>query len=163
LSTFMMPIALAVSTDWRVLAFTTTTMAATTMLFGAGPAVLAGRVAPANTLQTAGRLEGGGDTGCLSATLIVGPVAVCLTLVVIAALLVRSFVTVVAVPLGFERNRTFVVTVNAPTVPGGERGPFYRKLVDAARAVPGVVAAGGSMNPPIAGRLIGNFVLSAPG
>jgi len=82
---------------------------------------------------------------------------------VIAALLVRSFVNLVAVPLGFERNRTLVVTVNAPTVPGGERGPFYRKLVDAARAVPGVVAAGGSMNPPIAGRLIGNFVLSAPG
>jgi putative ABC transport system permease protein len=162
LSTFMMPIALRVSTDWRMLAFTAATMIATTLLFGIVPAVRAGAVVPASVTQSSARQGETGDSR-LSVALIVVQVAVSLTLTVTAGLLVRSFERLAGAPLGFERDHAIVVTVSSPSVPAAERYAFYRRLVTAVGDVPGVASAGGSMNPPIVGLLIGNFVVSEPG
>jgi predicted permease len=164
LSTFMVPIALQISTDWRMLAFTAVTMIATTVLFGIVPALRAGAVVPASVIQSSGRL-GGAAAGesRLSVALIVAQVAVSLTLTVTAGLLIRSFERLARAPLGFERDRAIVVTIGSPSVPAADRPAFYRRLVAAARAVPGVASAGGAMNPPIVGMLIGNFVVSEPG
>jgi predicted permease len=115
-------------------------------------------------IQAASRQSGArAGEGRLSIVLIVLQLAVSLTLVVTAGLLVRSFERLAAAPLGFERDRAIVVTVASPTVPAADRHAFYRRLVAAVRDVPGVGGAGGSMNPPIAGMLIGNFVVSEPG
>ena len=86
-----------------------------------------------------------------------------LVLVATAGLLLQSFARLSAAPLGMERDRALVVTVRAPMVPAIERTPLYLRLVDALRTVPGVSAVGGSMNAPIAGTLLGNFVVSEPG
>jgi putative ABC transport system permease protein len=48
-------------------------------------------------------------------------------------------------------------------VPASERGQLFGRLVQAVTTVPGVVAVGGSMNPPIVGELRGDLVVSAPG
>jgi putative ABC transport system permease protein len=162
LSTFMMPIALRVSTDWRMLAFTAATMIATTLLFGIVPAVRAGAVVPASVTQSSARQGETGDSR-LSVALIVVQVAVSLTLTVTAGLLVRSFERLAGAPLGFEPDRAIVVTVSSPSVPAADRKAFYQRLVTAVGDVPGVASAGGSMNPPIVGLLIGNFVVSEPG
>jgi putative ABC transport system permease protein len=164
LSTFMMPIALHISTDWRMLAFTAAAMIATTVLFGVVPAVRAGAVVPASVIQSSDRL-GGAAAGesRLSVALIVLQVAVSLTLTVTAGLLVRSFERLARAPLGFDRDHAIVVTISSPSVPAADRPAFYRRLVTAVRGVPGVGSAGGSMNPPIVGMLIGNFVVSEPG
>ncbi len=164
LSTFMMPIALHISTDWRMLEFTAVAMLGTTVLFGIVPALSAGAVVPASVVQSSDRL-GGAGTGesRLSIALIVGQVAVSLALTVTAGLLVRSFERLARVPLGFERDHAIVVTLNSPSVPAADRRVFYQQLVTAVRGVPGVSSAGGSMNPPIVGTLIGNFVVSEPG
>ena len=58
LSTFMMPVALRISTDWRMLGFTSAIMAATTLLFGIVPALRAGAVAPAAVIQASDRQGG---------------------------------------------------------------------------------------------------------
>jgi putative ABC transport system permease protein len=164
LSTFMVPVALHVSTDWRMLGFTALTMVATTLLFGIVPALRAGGVAPATVIQASDRQRGAGaGESRLSMAIIVLQLAVSLTVAVTAALLVRSFERLATAPLGFERDRAIVVTVGSPTVPAAERNALYRRLVAAVRAAPGVDAAGGSMNPPIAGTLLGNFVVSEPG
>jgi predicted permease len=164
LSTFMMPIALHISTDWRMLAFTAVMMIVTTVLFGLVPALRAGAVVPASVIQSSGR-QGGAGAGesRLSVALVVAQVAVSLTLTVTAGLLVRSFERLARAPLGFERDHAIVVTVNSPSVPAADRRAFYQQLVTAVRGVPGVGNAGGSMNPPIVGMLIGNFVVSEPG
>ena len=164
LSTFMMPIALHISTDWRMLAFTAAAMIATTVLFGVVPAVRAGAVVPASVMQSSDRLGGAaGGESRLSVALIILQVAVSLTLTVTAGLLVRSFERLARAPLGFERDHAIVVTIGSPSVPAADRPAFYRRLVTAVRAVPGVASAGGAMNPPIVGMLIGNFVVSEPG
>jgi putative ABC transport system permease protein len=162
LSTFKAPIVLDLVTDWRVLGFTALTMIGTTLLFGIAPALRAGRVAPAAIVQAASR-QPGGATGHLSPALIVVQIAMSLTLVALAGLLVQSFVRLAAAPLGFERNRAVVVTVRAPTVAAAERTAFFLRLVTMLHGVAGVSDVGGSMNPPIAGTLLGNFVVSDPG
>jgi predicted permease len=94
---------------------------------------------------------------------VVVQVAVSLALVVAAGLFVRTFSHLTQVPLGFDRSGTLLVTLRAPTVPGNERNALYHRLVKAVAAVPGVDFAGGSMNAPLAGTLVGDFVVSRPG
>jgi hypothetical protein len=48
-------------------------------------------------------------------------------------------------------------------VPAIERNALYHRVVQAVAAVPGVEFAGGSMNAPLAGTLVGDFVVSPPG
>jgi predicted permease len=48
-------------------------------------------------------------------------------------------------------------------VPAADRNVFYHRLVRAAASVPGVAHAGGWLNPPIAGFLVGDIVVTAPG
>ena len=121
LSTFMMPIALHISTDWRMLAFTAVTMIATTVLFGIVPALRAGAVVPASVIQSSSRQGGAvAAESHLSVALIVVQVAVSLTLTLTAGLLVRSFERL-AGALGFERDHAIVVTISSPGVPAADR------------------------------------------
>ncbi len=111
-----------------------------------------------------GRIAGDGALGGRwSSALIVAQVALSLTLVVAAGLLVQTFERLARAPLGLDRDRTMFVTITAPTVPAADRNLFYHRLVAAARTVPGVEAAGGSLNPPIVGTLVGDIVVTAPG
>ncbi|OFW22521.1 MAG: hypothetical protein A3H97_06380 [Acidobacteria bacterium RIFCSPLOWO2_02_FULL_65_29] len=148
--------------DWRVLAFTGATMIATALLFGTAPALCATRSAPMDALKD--RRAAGRSFGFSAAnSLIVAQVALSLMLVVAAGLFVRTFDRLARAPLGFDRDRTVVVTLAAPTILAGDRNPFYHRLVSAASAVPGVAYAGGSLNPPLIGVLRGDLVVSAPG
>jgi len=163
LSTSRAPIALDLAVDWRVLGFTIATTALTAMLFGVAPAFRATRVAPVEALNAQGRSVAGDGHATLSNGLIVAQVVLSLVLVVAAGLLVQTFERLARVSLGFDRDGVVVASVNAPTVPATERSRLFGRLVQAAATVPGVVAAGGSMNPPIVGELRGDFVVSAPG
>ena len=119
------------------------------MLFGLAPALRATRVAPIDALKEHSRSAAGDQQGTLSGGVIVAQVAVSLMLVVAAGLFVRTFERLGAVSLGFDRDRVLAITVTAPTIPAADRNSFYHRLVRAAAALPGVVAAGGSLNPPI--------------
>src|SRR4029077_4930677 len=67
------------------------------------------------------------------------------------------------VPLGLDRTDTLLLTIRTPTVPGSERNALFHRLVKGGAAVPGVDIAGGSINAPLAGTLVGDFVVSQPG
>jgi putative ABC transport system permease protein len=68
--------------------------------------------------------------------------------VVAAGLFIRTFDHLASLSLGFDHARILVVTVTAPTVAARDRNPFYHRLVHAAAATPGVLQAGGSLDPP---------------
>ncbi|OLC74554.1 MAG: hypothetical protein AUH72_21555 [Acidobacteria bacterium 13_1_40CM_4_65_8] len=162
LSTSTRPISFDAPIDWRVLAFAGAVMIVTTILFGVAPAIHASRVAPIDALKDRGRNASAGRSG-LSNVVVVAQVAVSLALVVAAGLFVRTFSRLTQVPLGFDRSDTLLVTIRTPTVPGIERNALYHRVVKAVAAVPGVDFAGGSMNAPLAGTLVGELVVSQPG
>jgi putative ABC transport system permease protein len=164
LSTSVAEVSLNLSIDWRVLLFTVATMAGTALVVGLVPALRATAVAPMDALREHGRTSGDGVIGTRwSSALIVAQVALSLTLVVAAGLFVRTFERLARAPLGLDRDRAMFVTITAPTVPAADRNRFYHRLVDAVRSVPGVANAGGSLNPPIAGTLIGDIVVTDAG
>jgi putative ABC transport system permease protein len=164
LSTSAVPVVLDLSLDWRVLAFTAATAGATAILFGAAPAHRAARGSPIEALKEQGRDATGETMGSrLSNGLVIAQVALSLVLVVVAGLFVTTFNRLVHAPLGLDRDHVLVVTVTAPMVRAVERNVLYHRLVKAVADVPGVAAAGGSLNPPIVGSLRGDLVFSEPG
>jgi predicted permease len=164
LDTPLKPVALNLSFDWRVIAFTTAIMATVAIVFGVMPAQRATRVAPIDALREQGRMPGGASSsGGWSAGLIVAQVALSLALVIAAGLFVRTFERLAHAPLGFDRDRILLATITAPTVPPADRNLLYQRLVRAAASVPGVAQAGGSLDPPIVGTLVGDIVITDPG
>ena len=158
------PITLDTAVDWRVLAFAGATTVATALLFGTAPALRAAQAAPIEALRAPGKGTVGDRRATLSNSLIVAEVGLALLLVVAAGLFVRTFERLVRVPLGFDPDRTLVVSITASTVPAAERPMFINRLAQAVAAVPGVGAAGAALNPPVVGELGGaDLVVSAPG
>jgi putative ABC transport system permease protein len=163
LSTSREPIALDLALDWRVLGFTVATTALTVMIFGIAPAWRATRLSPIEALNAQDHRATGRGHATLFNGLIVAQVVFSLVLVVAAALFAQTIARLEGVSLGFDRDRVVIVSVHAPTVPAQERAGLFSRLAQAAGRVPGVAAAGGSMNPPIVGQLRGDVVVSAPG
>ncbi len=158
------PVALDLSFDWHVLAFTAATMATVAIAFGVMPALRATRVAPIDALRGHGRAssDAGLNRGS-SGGLIVAQVALSLLLVAAAGLFVRTFERLAHAPLGFDQDRVLLATITAQTVPPADRNLLYQQLVRAAASVPGVAQAGGSLNPPILGGPVGDIVITDPG
>jgi predicted permease len=165
LSTSTSTIALNLAPDWRVFAFTTLTIGCALVAFLLAPVVRAGRTPPMKALRETARAQRGaaGRFGGWSSVVVVGQVALSLVLVAAAGLFLRTFENLVRAPMGMDAGRVLMVTLTAPTVPATERNAFYRRLVKSVAALPGVAAAGGSLNPPIAGFLTGDVVISRPG
>ncbi|HET9830970.1 MAG TPA: ABC transporter permease [Vicinamibacterales bacterium] len=158
------PVVLDLSLDWRVMVFTAAVMVATTTLFGVVPATRAMRVPPNDALQDrqAGASVRRGRVGVLD-SLIVVQVALSLAAVISAGLFVRTFEQLARVKLGFDRDGVLGVVVNSQNLPADGRNDLNHRLARAAASVPGVAAAGGSINPPLAGFLRGDLVVSARG
>jgi putative ABC transport system permease protein len=153
-------VAVDLALDWRMLAFTSAVMLVATLSFGVLPAMQATRVAAIDALKHQGRGRIGPRGTSVSSGLIILQMAISLALLVAAGLFVKSFERLAALPFGNGHDRVLEVIVAAPMVPAIDRNAFYHRLVKAAAAVPGVAAAGGAMNPPLAGTLVGDFVVS---
>ena len=167
-STSVSAVALDLSIDWRVFGFMAVVTLATAVLFGTAPAVRAAGAAPMEAMKEHGRGAGSGASRGLSGGLVVAQVALSLVLVVAAGLFVRTFARLATMPLGFDRDRVLVVTVDtahAQLAPA-DRIPFYHRLVAAVAAVPGVAHAAASTSTPVSAGLPQDFTLpgaSLPG
>jgi putative ABC transport system permease protein len=144
-------ILLDVPFDWRVLAFTAVVTTATVVLFGAAPALRAAREAPIGAMN--GDLRGGwrGSWSGTSHGLVIAQVALSLVLLVAAGLLVETLSRLAAAPLGFDRDKVLLVTVDTirASVAAETRLPLYERLVAAVLAIPGVDHAGASGSVPL--------------
>ncbi len=150
--------------DWRVFAFTTTVTALTAVVFGTVPALRASRVAPAASMKESGRTFNGERQGMASG-LIVAQVALSLMLVVVAGLFVRTFMSLVARPLGLEPDRVLLVDISAPRSRFGpmKLTPVFERARAAVSALPGVTHAALSRNPPITGGQVWSMHVKVEG
>jgi putative ABC transport system permease protein len=138
-----------------VLLFTLSIALITGLLFGIVPAIQASRTDPQASLREGGR--GVGDTSGQAArrVLVVAEVALALTLLVGAGLLLRSFAMLQAVSPGFDASNLMTMSVSLPNVkyPTPEsRAAFFEALMPRIAALPGVVAAGATSNIPFGGN-----------
>ena len=127
-----------------VLLFALAVSVASGLLFGIGPALWAGRRAPAEVLKEGGRGASRIRLRRWSHALAVAEVAIAVVLLAGAGLLVRSWLRVQSVNPGFSAEGLLTISVN---LPGGvfntqpKRDAFYAAALGRLRAIPGVVDA----------------------
>jgi putative ABC transport system permease protein len=133
------------SLDWRVLSIAAATTLLTALVCGVWPALRATRTRSAEVLRasTLGAVGGRGEAR-LRRALVTLQFAVALVLLVGAGLLVQSFRRVARVDIGFDPAGMLTFRVGPP--PGAYATPqqaaaLYERLMNSARAVPGVVDA----------------------
>jgi predicted permease len=145
--------------DLPVLAFTVLAAVGSALLFGLAPALHASRADAGTALKEGGRgtgdgaVGGGGGGGGARAALVVAQVALSLVLLVGAGLLMRSFLRLQRVDLGFDPRGVTVVPLRAPA--GAEEVPermarFHEAVLAEVQRLPGVTAAAVS-SPPFGG------------
>ena len=139
-----------------VMAFTVVLAVLTALIFGLAPALQVARRDLNDPLRESGRgMIGGFRAGRMRDTVVVLEVAVSLTLLVSAGLMMRSFVALQRVNLGLRAEHVFVTQLLLPpnrykTVPQISR--FFQPLLARLKAVPGVAdAAESSSFPPYGG------------
>src|SRR5579864_5088421 len=138
--------------DLRVLAFTLLVSLATGILFGLAPA-FSSRHVTHDALKEGGR---GGTAGAgsqrLRGALVVAEVALSLTLLVGAGLLIRSFLRLQDVDTGFRPEGVLTMRISLPNEKYAkieQNRTFFRALLAQIRQLPGVDAAGGATGLPL--------------
>jgi putative ABC transport system permease protein len=131
--------------DPVVLAFTLGVTLASAVLFGLAPAVRAARTDIQAVLKEGGRgASTGGVRDRLRAALIVGELALVLMLLVGAGLLIRSAIALDRTSPGFEPNGLLAARLSLPAADYNNPERVvntFERIVEAARAVPGVTSA----------------------
>jgi putative ABC transport system permease protein len=128
-----------------VLLFTLAVAISTALLFGLVPALKAARKDLCEPLRGAGRgVSGGFRHGKFRNALVVMEVALSLTLLVCAGLLMRNFVALRQVHLGMQPDHILVVRLPLPVErykTADQVAGFFRPLLQRLKALPGVVSA----------------------
>lgn len=135
-----------------VLVFTLVVAALTAIIFGLAPALQSSRRDLNDSLRDTGKGVNGGFRGkWLRNIIVVGEVALSLTLLIGAGLLMRSFVALREVNLGVRADHVlFTVVVLPPDryKTTGQVANFFRPLLARLKASPGVVDAAESTSVP---------------
>jgi predicted permease len=143
----------SISLDLRTFTFTCAITLLTGILFGIAPALLASGVRILEALKSGGITQSAGGQRTRR-ILVVAELAVSLVLLTGAGLLVRSFLKLANVPLGFPPERLLTLRVNLT----GERyaeGPgqmdFYHQVLARIRGLPMVRSAAIATDIPLSG------------
>jgi putative ABC transport system permease protein len=148
------PRASDVSVDGTVLLFTLALSLATGVLFGLAPALRISAGTLQQSLREGGRSMAGVAGHRLRGGLVVFEIALALVLAAGACLMAESFVRLMRVDAGFRPDHlvavNFTISPSQWTDSAGYRG-FYRRVIDAARTLPGVVSAGAAQYAPFQG------------
>lgn len=132
--------------SWQVLIFSVVISLATGLLFGIAPALQASKSDLNESLKEGGR---GNMTGLrgkhIRSALIIGEIAIALLLLTGAGLMVKSFLRLQELSLGFDPNDLLTTKVqvagskyrDGPAVAG-----FYKRLTETIESVPGIESVG---------------------
>jgi predicted permease len=154
LSTADNSVVLPMAIDWRVLGFAATITTFTCLVFGAIPALRAARMQPASALRAGGRgMTGRRDHFSLQRALVATQISVSLVLLVGALLFVRSFHKLLTFDPGMREEGVTAAFIGfqQSNIPPEGNLRFEEQLVDEVRAVPGVLSAATTTNPPLLG------------
>ena len=139
----------------------------TIFIIGLLPALSASRISLVETINDASsRLAGTRAGNRLRGTLVVVEVALTIVLLAGAVLVLRSFVNLTRVPLGFDPHQVQSMQIRLT----GEkyraveaRREFFRDLITRVEAQPGVIAAGGVLIRPLEGTVGWDFPYAIEG
>ncbi len=138
--------------DYRVLVFTLGISVLTGLIFGLAPALHASKYDLSRSLKQGGRSGEGHRRSSAQSFFLIGEVATSLVLLVGAALLIKSFLRLQEVKLGFNPDHVLIASLSLPAAKYKEdqqRIEFYRALIERLKVLPGVEAVGAGVNFPL--------------
>jgi putative ABC transport system permease protein len=141
-----------------ILCFTVLATTLAGLLFGSAPAWYASRIDPGETLKEGGRSGMGAGRHRLRQLLVVGELALALTLLTGAGLAIHSFVNLLRVDLGLRTDH--VLTFFLPVPESRPKDPdkiigYYRQILARVNAVPGVTSTAAMTGLPLFGAGFG--------
>ena len=145
LHAFNLPLLASVRIDGSALLFTLLAAVASGVLFGLLPALQVSAFSLREGLQYAGRGSSGGKRHAwVRDGLVVSELAFACILLVGAGLLIRSFLRVLDVNPGFQPERAAALRIDPSFRISGfaQQNSFIDEVLNRARSVPGIVAAG---------------------
>ena len=138
-----------------VMVFTLVVAVLTALIFGLAPSLRAARRDVNDPLRDSGKgVSGGFRTGRMRDTVVVMEVALSLTLLIGAGLLMRSFVALREVHLGLQADHVFETQLPLPAdryKTAAQVSGFFQPLLARVKALPGVVDATESSALPLYG------------
>jgi putative ABC transport system permease protein len=134
--------------DLRVLLFTLGASVLTGLLFGLAPALQASRLNLTDALKDGDR-GSAGSRQHLRRALVVCEVALTLTLLVGAGLLIQSFLRVMQVDPGFRTDNLLTMQVSVNNPDGNQVDLFFKQLQENVRRLPGVKSVAVSNGLPL--------------
>jgi putative ABC transport system permease protein len=136
--------------DRWVLTFTLAVSIVTSFLFGLVPALYASRLDLNHALRQGGTRSGvSGGMVRMRGALVVAEIALAVVLLCGAGLLIRSFVALHNVNLGFRPENVLVMRATVPVpIQAQAASRFFQDLLPTIAHVPGVLSAGATMAPP---------------
>jgi putative ABC transport system permease protein len=154
LSPASLPRVAEVGVDFRVLCFTLALSLLAGVISGLAPAWQSTRVNLNQELKESGREASGARSDRARGLLVVSEIALSLTLLVGAGLLVKSFLRLQAVNPGFDTGNTLVIHLSLPKAQYPNRAAataFYEKLRPRLEGLPGVETVGVVSALPLSG------------
>ena len=140
-----------------VLAFTLALAVATGLVFGLVPALVVLRGNTWSLLKDdSTRGSAGRSTGLTRSILVVTEMSLALVLLIAAGLLLKSFIRLQNVDPGFSTDQVLTAQISLPAArypDAAARRAFWLRLLDSARALPGVTSAGLTSNVPFNGNV----------
>nr|MDQ3819379.1 ABC transporter permease [Acidobacteriota bacterium] len=144
-----------VTTDYRVLGFTLLVSIITGILFGLFPALSSSKTNLTETLKEGGRGTAGTGRQRLRSLLVVSEVALSLILLVGAGLLIKSFLRLSQVDVGFKPTNLLTMQLSLTRAKYPEpqqRALFFDQLLQRVESLPGVEVAGAVTELPLSGQ-----------
>jgi putative ABC transport system permease protein len=150
--------------DGTVLGFTLLVSVITGILFGLAPALQRG--GSKDALNDALKEGGRGSTSMagkhLRSALVVAELALSLVLLIGSGLMVKSFMRLLSLDLGFDPSRVLTMNISLPSAKYNAPLPrlaFYRELLERVKALPGVEAVAATSKLPLIGGNNGTVVI----
>ena len=141
-----------VAIEPMALVFTVVLLLLTTVLFGFVPAWRLSHVTPQDCLKESSQNRGARGTDRLQNFIVVGEIAATLLLLVGGGLLLRSFLRVLNVPLGFSPQDVYIVRTlfdDARYPNAAKREVVQKELIDRFAYLPGVQAVAAASHLPL--------------
>ena len=155
----LLPAWAAFALDARTAGFTVALIGLATLAFGLAPALIAAGTQPQAMLRDSARMSGGGRAATrVRAALVVAQIALALALLAGVGLLLRSFANAAAQSPGFRSANVLTAHLALPAAKYPDataQARAARRILDAARALPGVEAAGLTTKLPFGGENVG--------
>jgi putative ABC transport system permease protein len=132
-----------VGLDAQTLLYATGVMLLTGIIFGLAPALHLSKVELSETLKEGGRTGGADPRGRARSVLVVSEIALALILLAGSGLLIRSFLRLQNVELGFRPENVLTMSISLPDKykTDQQQAEFFRSVLERTSVLPGVLKA----------------------